>query len=219
MREVLPLVYMDHHKSTGEAKSLWGEDSRVKRQEVIDDLFKINGTPVQGLLDYSTNGITVQGVDFGENIDAKYLLNTDNRSAKLTKKYGTAYVLENAPIDNNMKNRIDLVTVASACCNKGHYDTGSMTRTLDPDAVRFTDARDDSIKVALRAFFDICVQQEKTHVQVPAVGTGIYDNRQRQSDSAERAFSGLLTDVLNEEVGPNGEKRYQYFEGIYRTSF
>lgn len=209
------------YEETMENTGVWDKNYREYRQVVFNNLFTHNKVPVQGLIYDPKNNrstMTVQGIDYTKDLEEGKNLE-DNKF-----KYGTAYVLDNAPIDITQPTYcVSLVTVSSACCNKNKKDkdgTGSMSRTLDQQAANNSSFRNETVKEALRAFFDTCFMEGKTYVQVPLVGTKIYDNHNVEGDPeklAGKRFNNLLHEVLTEEVGDNGEKRYQYFKEISIT--
>jgi hypothetical protein len=89
---------------------------------------------------------------------------------------------------------------------------GTMQRTLNRKAIYDYDFFRACIKEALRSSLDGMYKDRVTHPIVPPLGCGIYAGKHKARIVQE--YSQVLNEVLNEIVGPLGQKRGQYFEEV-----
>lgn len=90
--------------------------------------------------------------------------------------------------------------------------TGTMKRTLNKKAVDDYGFFRLCIKTKLRSALDAMVSEGVTHALVGQLSLGIYAGK-HQTDIRDD-FKNILQEVLDEEVGPNGEMRKRYFDKV-----
>jgi hypothetical protein len=169
---------------------------------------------LQGLPENVT--MTRQGIDFTQSKDATV--------------YNNSYVLPNIEVRNVIlektdngklvkklgKDRYKAAIVFSDSVNanpsKGQA-TGTMQRTLNAKAAHDYDFFCECIKQKLRSGLDAMAKKGVTHPLVAKLSCGIYAPPDKQKVINED-FYEILQSILNEPVGPNGEKRGQYFKQV-----
>jgi hypothetical protein len=95
----------------------------------------------------------------------------------------------------------------------GKDATSTMTRTLNQKAAGDYPFFKDCIKEKLRSSMDAAASTGATHLLVAQISTNLYAPHQFKG-AIRREFQGIVQDILNEQVGPNGEQRGQYFKQV-----
>ena len=164
-----------------------------------------------GLLD--TKGtMTKQGIDFTTTTNAVdynqvYLLKGCHLSKINTNTAKEKDILKNA------KYEVVFAFADSVNANKEiGTPQGTMQRTLNKQAINNYDFFRECIKNKLRSALDGMASQGVTHPLVARLSCGIYAGIHK--DRITNDFNNLLQEILEESVGPNGEKRAQYFVDI-----
>lgn len=184
----------------------------------------------------SPNNMTRQGEDFS--------LPFAEGETTSSKKYNKVFVVDNCRISNlenagvnakgdpqvklgNKSCEVRLIFADSVNANAELGSSGgSMKRTLNPNAVANYEEFLLCVKEKMRATIDGSKMQQEgggesdvTVLLMAQLSGGIYAGLHREKfmkrDKTEPSgFEKALNEVLNEPVGPNGEKRGQYFSHI-----
>lgn len=184
----------------------FGDDTK-KHEEFMFSSFQ----GVWGLIDEKST-MTFQGVDFTKATDPSaynqaYIL--DNCQLGVTKGKATQKTL--LP---GVKNNVTLVFADSINANtKIGGATGTMQRTLNRRGATDYQFFCECIKTKLRASLDAMVKSGVSHAIIGRISCGIYapDSWKKGNTNIIQDFYQILTDVLQEQVGPNGESRRAYF--------
>lgn len=182
-----------------------GTDSKKQ-----SDLFNstING---QWGMSSSIGTNTIQGIDF-----------TTTRNAK---DYNQVYMVSDATVsalrpgaagkelDASHQTKVTFVFADSVNANpRIGSSNGTMQRTLNQRAINDYSFFKECVKEKLRASFDGMVSEGVQVALVAQLSVGIYAGQHQ--DTIKQDFNNLLQEVLDEKVGPNGEKRGSYFAEI-----
>lgn len=187
--------------------TLFGEDRGAQRT-FFNNVFK----GVWGLKDVNSRD-TYQGEDFVTTEDAK--------------SYNRCYIAENLQIsalERDQQGFLDLapdtahpVTLIFAdsvnAAASGRDATSTMTRTLNQKAAQDYGFFIECIKEKLRSSMDAAAATGATHLLVAQISTNLYAPHQFKH-AIRREFQGIVQDILNEVVGPQGEQRGQYFKQV-----
>lgn len=147
--------------------------------------------------------------------DTNYVTTTNRRD------YCEAWVLNGAklaPLYDNPKSRRQihrehqftacLVFGAGSNVSDGRTENGSMERTKNTRACGSYEFFEDAIKYALRAQFDAGIKFGGLVFVVAKICCGIYAGS--HAETINNVYTSLVQDVLDEQVGPNDEARWQY---------
>lgn len=151
---------------------------------------------------------TLQNIDFTKSTDPK--------------DYNQVYLLNNvkvSPVDSNLQlveeESYPLLLTFADSVNANESigeEEGTMQRTLNERAINDYSFFCECIKEKLRSALDGMASQGITHVLVAKLSCGVYAGIHKKLIKDD--FGIILQDLLNEEVGPNGEKRGQYFTEV-----
>ncbi len=169
---------------------------------------------VWGMLDStrgSTNTQTIQGIDFttatnkmaynGVYVVKGYQLswvNVDNTGAK--------------QLSHNTKYPVTFVFADSVNVAPGRSATGSMRRTQNAKAATDYVFFRDCVKTKLRSALDAMANENVDIPLVATLSTGVYADKHQFR--IVKDFNTILKEVLEEKVGPQGEKRGQFFRKV-----
>ncbi len=87
-----------------------------------------------------------------------------------------------------------------------------MKRTLNKKAVEDYGFFRDCIKEKLRSSLDGMASEGVTHPLVAQLSCGVYAGKHQET--IQKKFLEILKEVLDENVGPSGEKRGLYFADV-----
>lgn len=90
--------------------------------------------------------------------------------------------------------------------------TGTMMRTLNYRAVNDYEFFRECVKTKLRSALDAMASEGVTDVLVAQLSCGIYAGNHKARINSE--FYPILQEVLEEEVGPDGEERGRFFSDV-----
>ena len=90
--------------------------------------------------------------------------------------------------------------------------TGSMQRTRNELSCQNYEFFKECVKCALRAKFDAGILAGVTVFVVDLTSCGIYAGS--HLSKMEKDYENIVTLVINETVGPNGKKRWQYINYV-----
>ncbi len=175
---------------------------------------------------------TIQGINY-RNINK-----SSNKISNEHLEYNAAHVVKNCPVSavkgrNGNKtldqdNTYEATFIFSYGPNGNPaigQPTGTMQRTLDAIATntKIPEAQRKEyflkcIEESLRAFLDASAQAGATHPIAALLSCGIYSPPEWKTEVNER-FPQIYQKLLDERVGPNGEKRGQYFAKPIIPSF
>lgn len=190
----------------------FGND-KAKHKQFMDASFKGVWGMVDGPKGNST--MTHQGIDFRHATDAS--------------AYNQAYALgkcqlgvtqgsgQNKTLIPGQKNEVSLIFADSINANPSNGSpTGTMQRTMNEKASNDYDFFLECVKTKLRSSLDAMVAEGNTHAIVGRLSCGIYapDKWKQGPTNINKDFDKILAEVLNEQVGPNGEARRSYFQQV-----
>lgn len=158
---------------------------------------------------------TRQGIDFTQSKDTadynnSYVLSNtevadvtiENKEGKSIKKLGK----------NRYKATIVFADSVNANPNQGQA-TGTMKRTLNPKAAENYNFFCECIRQKLRSALDGMAKEGVTDPIVAKLSCGIYAHPDHKIQ-INNDFYQILQSILEEPVGPDGEKRGQYFKQV-----
>jgi hypothetical protein len=179
-----------------------------------------------------------QKIYYDKTIGGKWGLPTPTGSETMTKQgidftkvteaadYNGVFVLNNCMLSalDEKKNlrgqdtyQATLIFADSINANpKGGSPGGTMQRTLNQKAINDYSFFCQCIKEKLRSSLDAMVKEGITYPLIARISCGVYapDYFKRGEININHDFPRLLKEVVDEQVGPNGEKRGQYFQDI-----
>lgn len=151
---------------------------------------------------------TIQGIDFTKTENP----NDYNETYIVDHCYLTA-VNDKKELEKDKDYPVVFVFADSINANPGiGTKTGTMQRTLNQKAINDYDFFRDCVKMKLRSALDAMVFSGVTHPLVAQLSCGIYAGKHQPQ--IRQDFNNILQEVLDEKVGPNGEKRGQFFEQV-----
>lgn len=166
-----------------------------------------HGSTIKGKWGLIGNVRTVQGIDF--------------TAAQTPSAYNGAYVvkghslsaMENGALKKDTQYPATFVFADSVNANPsiGTKD-GTMQRTLNQRAIGDQQFFRECVKTKLRSALDAMAANGVTHPVIAQLSCGIYAGNHQMYMKTE--FGNILNEVLNEKVGPNQEKRSQYFDQV-----
>jgi hypothetical protein len=175
--------------------TLFGENRGAQRT-FFENVFK----GVWGLKDVNSRD-TYQGEDFVTTEDAK--------------SYNRCYIAKNLQIsalERDQQGFLDLVP------HTAHPVTLIFADSVNAAARGTNSAQDygffiECIKEKLRSSMDAAAATGATHLLVAQISTNLYAPHQFKH-AIRREFQGIVQDILDEVVGPQGEQRGQYFKQV-----
>lgn len=194
-------------------ESIWANAVLTTCGEGLEDQKAFHSKTIQnkwGMLEEgkSTDTHTRQGIDFTKTKDAN--------------DYNGAYVVDICRLSAVDKNKqlVDatqypVLMVFSDSINANPNigtEYGTMKRTLNQEAIHNYDFFKQCVKMKLRSGLDAMASSGVTHALVARLSAGIYAGKHKEK--FDKDFNSILQEVLDEKVGPNGEKRGQFFEKV-----
>jgi hypothetical protein len=193
------------------------DEDRQLIEKIYDDIFTVDMQPAHGLFTGKADDYrTTQQIDY---------VHTTN-----PQDFGTSRILNNMPLGTKKDSPTATFIINSSACSyeeipgRQKRATGSMSRTQNQEGYDNAEFRHETIAVAIRAFFDTCIAEGKTVAEVSQIGTNIYAPSKEAKEVLKPngqlkngEFANIVDNVLQEQVGPNGEQRWQYLESIYIT--
>lgn len=158
----------------------------------------------------STNTATVQGIDYTKTKNAKdYYLSMNVTDCFLSRVDGNKKLTKD-------KSPVLLSFTAGPNANpKIGTPEGTMQRTLNQRCIKDYAFFCECIEEALRSSLDGMAKESVTHAIVASISCGIYAGAHQAQ--LIKDYDSLVNHVLNEVVGPNGQKRGQYFQQVTRA--
>ena len=154
----------------------------------------------------STN--TLQGIDFTTTEKV-----TDYNQVFLVNNCSLSAVDQDKKIQVDTKYPVIFAFADSINANaKIGNSEGTMQRTLNKKAITDYDFFRECIKQKLRSALDGMASEGVTHPLIARLSCGIYAGIHK--DQINKDFDNILQEILNEQVGPKGEKRGFYFEEV-----